>query len=438
MDTTIVRKPVQNEIVIVDDDKDMLELVSLQLKKAGYQVFGFDNPNVALGYITRYPPLIMILDLNMPGTGGLKLLAKINKALGGDTPPCLVLSSEDEEASIEEAYEAGACEYVRKPFARGELAAKVKRVVRQSLHRSRRVDAPAPDRLGGYQLLHEIGQGGSAAVFQARKLEGGELRAVKIMRSRAHSTEHLLRFQREFDLLALLDHPHLAKVYESGQQGGWVYYAMEWIKGRPLSGLLTDQRRYDAATVCDLLTRIAETLTYLHGRQVLHRDIKPGNIMIRDDGHLFLVDFGLAKVFLDTQVTLTADVVGTPRYMAPEVIQGRAAGPSCDLFSLGLVALEMITGERAVEGDTPYTTMFKLSVGDYRRLRGHPEAPPELAGLIDAMIEPDPDKRPISAAEVAGQARALQEQLPEGLGLIKGLARGRGRPPTLRRPPASG
>lgn len=217
--------------------------------------------------------------------------------------------------------------------------------------------------IGHYQVLEQLGEGGMAVVYKAYDTRLDRYVAVKVITpSREHSERFLKRFEREARALAKLSHPNIVGVIDYGEQNGLPYLVMEYIPAGTLKQKLgSPQAWQDAART---LVPIANALAYAHSQAIVHRDVKPSNILLTDSGDPMLTDFGIAKM-LEVEETLdltgTGVGVGTPEYMAPEQAQGRGVDARADVYSLGVVFYEMVTGRKPYQADTPMAVVWKLA-----------------------------------------------------------------------------
>src|SRR5947207_5320217 len=209
--------------------------------------------------------------------------------------------------------------------------------------------------LGDYELLEEVGRGGQGVVFRARQKSLNRTVALNVIRlGQWASKAHLTRFRREAEAAASLDHPGIVPIYEVGERDGSCYFSMKFIEGGQIDevGRRTPLSIRQAAK---LIAKVARTVDYAHEHGILHRDIKPGNILLDRKGEPHLTDFGLARlVETESTVTRTMEVLGTPSYMAPEQAVGdiKAIGPASDVYGLGAVVYLYLTGQRPFAGDT--------------------------------------------------------------------------------------
>jgi serine/threonine protein kinase len=264
-----------------------------------------------------------------------------------------------------------------------------------------------PRRLASYTLLEPIGHGGMAVVYRARQDSLDRTVAVKILSENlAASTEFMERFRREARTAASMRHPNVITVHDFGEDDrGVPYLVLEYIGGPTLADLmdagLDDQR------IPDLLDQIAAGLDYAHARGVIHRDIKPGNVLMTEDGRAVLADFGLAWLLEGAHLTLTGGVIGTPEYMSPEQAAGSPIDHRSDVYALGVVLYEMLVGDRPFVAETPIgVLLMHLQDQAPSVLDARPDLPAAVAQVIDKVLVKDPTERYSSAGELARAFRA--------------------------------
>jgi serine/threonine protein kinase len=247
--------------------------------------------------------------------------------------------------------------------------------------------------LGGRYLLGPvIGRGGVADVFRAEDRQTGEAVAVKVLRNA--TTTDLRRFEREARTLERLDHRCIVRLRDEGEHDGTPYLVLDLVDGEPLSQRLQRGRMAEAEVV-EMGTCLAGALANAHDLGIVHRDVKPGNVLVDHDGSVHLTDFGIARLVdtaAMTSITQTGFVIGTAAYLAPEQVRGERAGPEADVYSLGLLVLEAVTGERAFEGSPTESALARLE-----RSPTVPPLTPWLASLLTGMTSLDPAQRPRAA-----------------------------------------
>ena len=258
---------------------------------------------------------------------------------------------------------------------------------------------------GDYALLEEIGRGGQAVVYRAHQKSLNRTVALKLLSLGPWTTEtHLKRFRREAEAAASLQHPGIVPIYEVGERNGQCYFSMQFVEGGQLDEVITREPMPIRRAV-ELIVKVAGTVHYAHEHGILHRDIKPGNILLDKNGEPHLTDFGLARL-LDTQssVTRTIDVLGTPSYMAPEQAAGETTklSKATDVYGLGAVLYQLLTGQPPFAGGTTYETIRLLRDTDPRQLRLlNPKIDRDLNTICLKCLEKDPRRRYSSAVALA-------------------------------------
>ena len=263
--------------------------------------------------------------------------------------------------------------------------------------------------LGKYHIQEELGRGGFGTVFRAIDTTLDRAVAIKIMDPMlTRDSEWVVRFRKEARMMARLDHPQIVPVYETAEELGRLYIAMKLVDGPSLSERLAKEGPLDWDRAVQIVVEIAAGLDYAHGQNVIHRDLKPGNIMLGHQGAV-LTDFGLSRLIGEhsLSMSMTGGVVGTPAYLAPEVWEGKTAGPGTDIYALGCILYEMLAGERLFKGETPPAVMLS---------HFQPPALPEEwgggvpAGVGDVLLRAlarDPADRYARAGELAGEMERL-------------------------------
>jgi serine/threonine-protein kinase len=233
-----------------------------------------------------------------------------------------------------------------------------------------------PTQVGRYQIIEELGRGAMGVVYRGYDPTIGRTVAVKTLQLDAGDTELVMRFRREVQAAGVLSHPNIVTIYDAGEDQGLFYIAMELVEGETLQKMLA-QGPLPVEQVIRLAEQIAAALDHAHGHYIVHRDVKPANIIV-SGGHVKVMDFGIAKVTGAT-MTGTGQVLGTPSYMSPEVVKGQGADSRSDLFSLGVMLYEMLTGARPFLGDNITTVIYKI-------LGEHPEPPNAANPALDPGV----------------------------------------------------
>jgi eukaryotic-like serine/threonine-protein kinase len=260
-----------------------------------------------------------------------------------------------------------------------------------------------------YRLDEHIAVGGMGEVWQGTDLVLDRKVAVKLLRpEHAEDSELLARFRAEARLAGLLSHPNIAQVYDFREAASPepAHLVMEFVEGRSLARLL-DDGPLEPARAMDIVAQAARGLAAAHRAGLVHRDIKPGNLLVRDDGLVKVTDFGIARADSATPLTQTGQLPGTPGYMAPERAAGAVATPATDLYSLGVVAHQCLTGRPPFAGDALAVVLAHME----REMPPLPAAVPAgVAALVADLTRKDPRERPLSAEEVAAEAERLRAE----------------------------
>lgn len=260
---------------------------------------------------------------------------------------------------------------------------------------------------GRYQLLSRIAIGGMGEVWQATDLVIGRTVAIKILKDEYMGDPGFLeRFRAEARHAALVNHEGIANVYDYGEEEGSAYLVMELVPGEALSTILERERVLPADQVLDIVAQTASALHAAHQAGLVHRDIKPGNLLITPDRRVKITDFGIARIADQVPLTATGQVMGTVQYLSPEQASGHPASPSTDIYSLGIVAYEALAGRR------PFTGESQVAIAMAQINEAPPELPVTVAepvrNLVFASIAKKPAERPASAQAFARAAQALR------------------------------
>ncbi len=287
-----------------------------------------------------------------------------------------------------------------------------------------RSPAPSQDahkRIAGYEILTKLGQGGMGAVYKARQVSLDRLVALKVLpKQLTDKTDFVSRFSREARLTGQLNHSHIIKVYDVGRSptGIW-YYAMEFVEGESLRAIQERQQRLPPQRVARILEEMADALDHAHKHGVIHRDIKPDNILINREGSVKLADLGLAKLAEDAALakdasfkSLAGTVVGTPYYMAPEQVEGKPVDIRSDLYALGATAYHLLAGTPPFTADTAMGVLTKHVTEPLPSLRAQaPGVPPGLEAVIQRLMEKDPAARYQTPAELLAALVQVRQEV---------------------------
>jgi serine/threonine-protein kinase len=242
---------------------------------------------------------------------------------------------------------------------------------------------PDPQKLGKYEIRRQLGRGAMGIVYEGYDPFIQRTVALKTIRKELldqdQAQEMLARFQREAQAGGRLSHPNIVAIYDYGEDQDTAYIAMEFIEGKELKELFTENIRFTLTNVVDIMSQLLSALNYSHLHGVVHRDIKPANIIIMADGQIKIADFGIARLE-SSHLTQTGSVLGTPNYMSPEQFMGQHVDGRSDLFSAGVILYQLLTGEKPFVGESTTTIMYQV-------LNNTPNAPSVLNVQIPAAFD---------------------------------------------------
>ena len=260
------------------------------------------------------------------------------------------------------------------------------------------------DQLDHYRIDSLVARSGMASIFKGADLRTGRPVAIKVPHPEMESDPVLFdRFHREEEIGKDLDHPGVMKVF-AGDDRSQVYMVMEWAEGRLLREILRERRKLPPERAVRITLGICDALEYIHTHGVVHRDLKPENIMVDDADHIKLIDFGIASLAGSRRLTFTklSQVMGTPEYISPEQVKGKRGDARSDLYALGVMLYEMLTGTTPFSGPNAFAIMNDRLLNHPKPPReADPEVTPELQEVIYRALERDPKSRYASAREIA-------------------------------------
>jgi len=270
--------------------------------------------------------------------------------------------------------------------------------------------------LGRYEVLGELGQGAMGVVYKAKDPLIDRVVAIKTINlglALDEKEEYEGRFYQEAKAAGRLNHPNIVTIYDVGKSGDVAYIAMEFLQGRELRDIMNDNGLLPVDQVLDIVAQVALGLAYAHEHEIVHRDVKPSNIMVVRDGHAKITDFGIARMASSTVRTQTGMVLGSPKYMSPEQVMGKAIDQRSDIFSLGVMLYEMLTGQAPFNGENVNAIM-------YQTLNAVPAPPNTLNSAVPEMVNfilakalaKKVEDRYQNAKDFAVDLRACRDTLP--------------------------
>ncbi len=398
-------------ILLIDDDEDLRNLLSRYIRGQWpeaeiepYDPLERDVPSVSFP-LASYD--VIVLDYMLGRGDGLEWLKQLKER--ADCPKVLFLTGAGNEIIAVRAMKAGADDYQRKQeLTREKLITSIRDLTATEKDRSvspdlaSRLDGHslgAKVRIPGIKVLHMIGEGGTARVYLASREDDDVPLVVKILRQEiVLNRKALERFMEEYDMVERIQSRHVARIFGHGNYDNHAYLVMEFFEGGDLNKRLNN-KPVPPHEALKLFQELMFALGDIHEKGILHRDLKPQNLMFRQDGSLAIVDFGIAKNIAAADRTSHGEILGTPRYMSPEQVQGRALDLRTDIYSAGVLLYQMLTGKHLFDGETA------IEVAMHHINTEAPLLPDSLAlyqRLMEKLIEKDRDARFRNADEVIG------------------------------------
>lgn len=277
-------------------------------------------------------------------------------------------------------------------------------------------------RLGAYLLEAEIGQGSMGIVYRARHIEHGRAAAVKVLlESLASDQSFVTRFNREARIVRALQHPNIVRLYDTGEDRGYIFFAMEYFSGSTAGQLLKQRGRLPVGQVVEIAAQAADALDYAHAQgHLVHRDIKPENLLVDRWCRVKVLDFGLARVDGQHSITREGTVVGSLYYVSAEQLLGRQLDGRADVYALGVSMYEMLTGQRPFRGRTLNEMSDAILSGTaVPPSQLEPSVLPALEAIILRAMARDPEQRYATAGQMHTELRALQSRATYGPALVQ-------------------
>ena len=421
-------------ILIADDSRELRTVLSAQLRKLGFDVQVAVDGQDALDRARSFKPTLVIMDIMMPKLSGLRATKKMREDPDLASTPIILMSQLGEEQDVVEGIQAGADEYLVKPFRQAELAARVRILLRKSSGAQKKLDETTAQGLeaaeendavrrfketgqivskdfAGFTIIDKLGQGGTATVYRAMEPVNLKPVALKIISPFAAVKEGFLkRLRRSNEIAVRLMHPHIVRTYTMGEYQDVHFMVQELVEGHALDNYLHEENGHmQEAKARRYMLHIAEAIQYLEEKNLIHRDIKPGNIYVSQDDVAKLGDFGLSRLQDDLGQTAEGYLLGTPHYISPEQANGdKHIDSRSDLYSLGATIFHLLSGQPLFPGDNlqqvvlAHLTKARPKLGD---MAG--DVSPALCAMVDRLVEREPGARYQTSAELIDAINGL-------------------------------
>jgi serine/threonine-protein kinase len=267
---------------------------------------------------------------------------------------------------------------------------------------------------GRYEIIEELGKGGMGRVYRVEDTQIKQEMALKLIKPEIAAEKKVIeRFKNELKTARDIRHKNVCGMFDLGEEKGSYYITMEYVPGGDLKRLIRRTKRLDTGTAISIAKQVCEGLTEAHGLGIIHRDLKPNNIMLDDEGRARIMDFGIARSLKEKGITGAGVMIGTPEYMSPEQVEGKEIDQRSDIYSLGVILYEMVTGQVPFEGDTPFTIGVKHKSERPKNPKElNDQIPDDLNSAILKCLEKDKEKRYKSAEELRSELSNIEAGIP--------------------------
>lgn len=393
------------KIFIIDKENDQSN--DVLLRKGGHELLRSDGEGDVLTELFGFKPDVVIQNVSrgdLSPYGRLQEWRKLPQFAG--LPVLMLVDDSEEEVNL--ALTSGANEYVIKPIRATELTSRIGLL----LHRTHMFSdefTPGSVFASRYKILSLLGKGGDSTVYRATDNSTNNDVALKILKVKTEEDVFSGQFERETTQLAKLDHSNIVKLLDHGCHEGVFYVVTEFIDGQSLGDIIKQSPLMEESAV-DLGLEIADALSYMNSSGIVHRDIKPDNILISDEGEVKIVDFGLSREEDQQTVSIKGEMFGTPQYLAPEYIDGKKLTVKTDIYSLGVTLFYMVSGVLPFQAGTPMALLSKqLNEQPPMLNKISSDISEEFADIVNAMLAKDPEAR-ISIESLIERLRKLQSE----------------------------
>ena len=412
-------------ILIVEDEPQLRNLLAEVLECQGYIVTTAPSADDASDILANESFDVILSDVMMPGKSGIALLEEIKTR--DPHQEFIIMTGYPKVTAAVHAIKIGAFDYVSKPFEISEIKERVESALK---HRAKRIasetGAPIDDeeedddrntrKIAGYSIIKTLGEGTMGIVFLVTKVIDGEKKefAIKVIKNQplTQNKDTVERFFKEAKSASHMESSNIIKVFEHGyaREENIPYLVMEFFKGKSLKSIIEISEEVSYEDKVDIIIQITQALEEAHGHHIVHRDIKPDNILIDEDFNVKLSDFGIAQL-PDSDQTNLMRIIGTPYYLSPEAYNCPKVDNRSDLYSLGTVAYELCTGHKPFDAENISSLGFKVqSDNPIQPSKIHSDFPLALENVLEKLLKKSPAKRYQTASEVLEDLRPLKDK----------------------------
>jgi serine/threonine-protein kinase len=395
--------------LVIDDEEHDRELVTGLLREIECEVIAARDGIEGIAKLEESSPDFVVLDVQMPRQDGWETLKSIRAV---SDVPVVMLTAEHTETDKVRGLVDGADEYLTKPVAREDFVTRIRALLERSGEQTVQPgDDPGfrpGDVIGSYRIDQLFGRGGMSAIYRATHIAMQRPVALKVLAAQLAEDEvSRERFMNEWRVAAALRHPSILPVYDAGDTDGRLFLAMEFIEGGDLGHKIETEGALSPPVAMGYLEQMADALDAAHAADLIHRDFKPGNVLL-DGERALLTDFGLSKLLSSTnKLTAPGRMVGTAQYLSPEQIRGQDVTPRTDVYALGCVIFESLTASSPFEAESDFMLMYAHLERDAPAMsERRPVLPPAADEVVAKAMEKHPDDRFASAGETIAALKA--------------------------------
>jgi len=398
------------KILVIEDDLALLETLKSFLETENFEVITAADGEKGLEEASREIVDLIVLDLGLPRIDGFEVCRRI-RAQGNMTPVIMLSGEKKDELDKATGLDVGADDYVVKPFGIKEFLSRINAVLRRTKPKvEERRESYVPTRTleiipitlkkgstiaGRYEVLEELGSGGMGRVFRVADKKIGEEVALKVLNPAVAADKKTIeRFRNELKIARKIAQRNVCRMFDLSDEKGMLYITMEYVPGEDLKSLLIKTGQLAVEKTISIARQVCEGLAEAHGMGVVHRDLKPQNIMIDKEGKARIMDFGIARSLRRKGITEDGTIVGTPEYMSPEQVEGKETDQRSDIYSFGVILYEMMAGKVPFEGDSTLDVALMHKTEFPRDPREiNPQIPEGMSRLILNCLEKNKEKR---------------------------------------------